>query len=143
MLGLTMIDNEQATDFYEIGRTERPARFIQERVEWLGDPGSVRVVPSERGGWDILLRIDGTYFVQSEAQEVCAEFQREVHGLARQVRERGAELHYEPAGPCPVCGSRSIYSRRLDRFLHADGSDNDACWLAILRGAPSDCDRLP
>jgi hypothetical protein len=35
---------------------------------------------------------------------------------------------------CPVCGQSSIYSRRLDRYMHADGTDSRDCWVAISSG---------
>lgn len=36
--------------------------------------------------------------------------------------------------PCPNCGTRSVYVRSLDRYVHEDGSENRTCWLAISRG---------
>lgn len=35
---------------------------------------------------------------------------------------------------CPACGKPSWYLRTVDRYIHCDGSENDGCWLAILRG---------
>lgn len=39
--------------------------------------------------------------------------------------------------PCPVCSVDSAYSRELDRYVHYDGSNNRACWLAASRGETS------
>ncbi|MCT2282371.1 hypothetical protein M3G91_32715 [Micromonospora chalcea] len=39
-----------------------------------------------------------------------------------------------PAIPCPACSAPSHYITELDRYAHADGSDNQPCWLAITRG---------
>lgn len=36
--------------------------------------------------------------------------------------------------PCPACSADSSYFRELDRYVHYDGSDNQACWRAISRG---------
>lgn len=38
--------------------------------------------------------------------------------------------------PCPVCLSRSYYAPAIDRYVHADGSANEPCWLHMLRGLP-------
>jgi hypothetical protein len=37
---------------------------------------------------------------------------------------------------CPVCSKDSIYLNGEDRFFHRDGSDNQECWRAMLRGRP-------
>lgn len=34
---------------------------------------------------------------------------------------------------CPSCGADAVYAPPLDRYLHADGSDNDACWRVCLQ----------
>ena len=34
---------------------------------------------------------------------------------------------------CRVCGKKAIYDFPEDRFFHTDGSDNQDCWVAILR----------
>ncbi|MCX4699527.1 hypothetical protein [Streptomyces sp. NBC_01373] len=36
---------------------------------------------------------------------------------------------------CPACSASAYYFRELDRYVHADGSGNFSCWLAIGRGA--------
>jgi hypothetical protein len=35
---------------------------------------------------------------------------------------------------CPVCAAPSRYDVGWDRYFHAYGSDNQQCWLALLRG---------
>jgi AAA domain len=40
----------------------------------------------------------------------------------------------ETTAACPACRKPAIFMTELDRYLHADGSPNDACWLTILRG---------
>lgn len=39
-----------------------------------------------------------------------------------------------PVSPCPACGSPSTYDRKLDRYLHADDSDNRQCWADLSSG---------
>lgn len=36
--------------------------------------------------------------------------------------------------PCPACGAPAQYVAELDRYVHADGSGNAPCWLAVVRG---------
>jgi hypothetical protein len=36
-------------------------------------------------------------------------------------------------GSCKVCGKPTIWSRMVYRWLHADGSDNAACWKLDAR----------
>jgi hypothetical protein len=36
--------------------------------------------------------------------------------------------------PCPACQAPTVYARELDRYVHDDGSDNQACWRALSRG---------
>lgn len=38
-------------------------------------------------------------------------------------------------GMCPACGKSSTYDPKQDRFYHMDGSNNDPCWLKLLRGS--------
>lgn len=47
-----------------------------------------------------------------------------------------AALRVERAryGTCGACGAPAWYVPQPDRFFHADGSDNDPCWLAYSRG---------
>jgi hypothetical protein len=72
--------------YYRLGlEQESPGEFLHYRREWLADPGSVRL-QSAGQGWDVVLRIDGTYFNKSAAQEVAVSFQQEIHGLAEQMR---------------------------------------------------------
>lgn len=35
---------------------------------------------------------------------------------------------------CPVCKQAATYARELDRYIHADGTDNRACWVTLARG---------
>ncbi len=39
--------------------------------------------------------------------------------------------------PCPVCQTDAYYCPSIDRYVHADGSANDPCWLHMLRGLPT------
>ncbi len=39
-----------------------------------------------------------------------------------------------PIGPCPSCSRPAELVRPLDRYFHLDGSENDPCWVRILRG---------
>ncbi|MGH3967723.1 MAG: hypothetical protein ACRDTV_06300 [Mycobacterium sp.] len=89
-----MIHHDQAataaeiTECYDIGRNEPPERFLEFRAQWLGDPGSVRLQQTTGGGWDIVLRIDGTYFTDEvTAQRIADTFQAEIRGIADQLRD--------------------------------------------------------
>lgn len=120
---------------YRLGLTELPAQFLYERQEWLADPDSVQACENEQGGWEVLLRIDGTYPSEDDARAIARCFQQEIHGLAEQMRRYPQGWKgYEPEESCPVCGKESMLCRRLDRYLHLDGSDNGRCWMALLRG---------
>lgn len=35
---------------------------------------------------------------------------------------------------CPACSAPSYYIAAADRYAHRDGSANEPCWLALLRG---------
>lgn len=37
-------------------------------------------------------------------------------------------------GICPICEKESYPVSRLDRFFHVDGSENQSCWRALLKG---------
>lgn len=39
-----------------------------------------------------------------------------------------------PVGPCSFCGKESLLILSEDRFFHLDGSENETCWVGILRG---------
>jgi hypothetical protein len=60
------------------------------------------------------------------AEEVIAAYRRTL-GYGDGYRSGGL--------PCPACQERAYYVRRLDRFIHADGSANEACWRALITGA--------
>lgn len=32
---------------------------------------------------------------------------------------------------CPACSTPAHHHPEADRFFHADGSENDTCWLAL------------
>jgi hypothetical protein len=74
---------------------------------------------------------------------------RTVHGVRRHLEQRHfasgdalaaldrAALEYEDRGPqesCPACGKPSRLVALDDRYFHLDGTDNRACWRAIVRG---------
>lgn len=43
---------------------------------------------------------------------------------------------------CPICGQAATLVADLDRYVHLNGSSNQPCWLAILRGGvPDPCPR--
>jgi hypothetical protein len=74
-------------EYYRLGlEHESPGDFLHYRREWLADPNSVRLQQTSTGGWDIVLRIDGTYLYEAEAREIADTFQREIYGLAEQIR---------------------------------------------------------
>lgn len=51
------------------------------------------------------------------------------------LRRRGSRpSSVVDAVPCPACSAASSYVREMDRYVHSDGSENRACWLAITRG---------
>jgi hypothetical protein len=99
------------TDHYHLGLTEAAEQFIGYRREWLADHGSVRLQETPPGGWDVVLRIDGTYSSRAHAQHVANQFQREVHGLAEAARRRRSDTTTTPVAElalavrCPACKS--------------------------------------
>jgi ribosomal protein S27AE len=112
-------------EYYELELAETPSDFLLWRHEWLTDPGSVRLQLAG-DGWDVVLRIDGTYFVEDLARCMVELFQREVHGLAEQL----CAYKFDEQS-CPTCGKSSMFIAR--HHFHTDGSDNQQCWAA---GAP-------
>jgi hypothetical protein len=85
-------------EYYEMGLEGEPGYFLRYRDSWVGDPGSVRlqqVGPPGKHGWDIVLRIDGTYFNKAEAQEIADLFQAEIHGIVERIR-RDPKPYGEP-----------------------------------------------
>lgn len=35
---------------------------------------------------------------------------------------------------CPACGLDSFYSKEMDRYVHANGARNNACWASVSSG---------
>jgi hypothetical protein len=51
--------------------------FVRDRQDWMiNDKAAVRVVPSEYGGYDVVLRVDGSYGSLEDAEEVREYFER-------------------------------------------------------------------
>jgi len=69
----------------------------------------------------------------AEVLESAAQRWRDGYG-------RGSGVH--PIA-CPVCGADAYYCREPDRFVHANGSANAACWREILSGKVPGDDRTP
>lgn len=69
--------------------------------------------------------------VQTPTVETLTAEYEHAHPRCRRCR-RPADVF----GPCPVCGQAAVLVRSLDRWMHVNGSDNHACWLALLRGHP-------
>lgn len=79
---------------FDIGRAESPGEFIKYRANWIAEIGSVRVQPAPGGhGWDVVLRIDGTYSDRTVAEYQAAAFQAEVHGIAAKLTHNSQKLH--------------------------------------------------
>ena len=73
--------------YFQLGLSETPAEFLAWREAWLGGPGSVRVQENTRsGGWDVVVRLDGTYSDREEAEEAARCFRQEIPGLVEQIR---------------------------------------------------------
>lgn len=66
------------TDEFE-ARYNTAAGFLEERSGWL----EIGAVDNTKGGWDIIMRLDGTYF----GDELCTREQMVEH-----FRERLAEV---------------------------------------------------
>lgn len=55
--------------------------------------------------------------------------------LGRRYAARGDLYRWTGrALPCPACPKAVHYVAELDRYVHADGSASDRCWLAVTRG---------
>ncbi len=55
--------------------------FLDRRLPWLADAGSVQVAHTPDGGWDVALRIDGTYTTRDSAEEIADLFRDDVNEL--------------------------------------------------------------
>ena len=66
-----------------------PAGFLRERRDFL----QVRVVPGEESGFDVVLRIDGTYLWRGDAVSVAEYIEQAIHRLQplRRMPVRQAE----------------------------------------------------
>lgn len=106
------------------------AEFFDDRREWL----EVHTIEVQQNYFDIVLKIDGTYFDRETAIEVAESFARDFRYLLDHV------IPSDLRAPCPVCGRDSVLIPSLDRYMHRDGSGNQPCWLALLRGNGGDPD---
>lgn len=57
---------------------ETAAEFLTERRDFL----MVRVVRAEGAGWDIVLRIDGTYAEREDAEPVAAFMRKSIEAIS-------------------------------------------------------------
>lgn len=76
--------------------------LVDARASWLADPGSVHVAPSPGGGWDVVLRIDGTYSNRDDAQDVADLFQSEIHRIAAEARAAATRAYRQAAARMEV-----------------------------------------
>jgi hypothetical protein len=118
-------------DYYRLGLSETPHDFFQLRMPWIAEPGSVRVHENPAGGYDISIRIDGTYSDHKTAQRIAAQFQREVDGIVEAVRRRVHDGTTDTisalalAARCPVCKAEAgtACRTRLPRGYHIQRAD--------------------
>jgi predicted GIY-YIG superfamily endonuclease len=115
------------------------ADWMYFRSEWFLDPHPVRLMLSPQGGWEVMLRIDGTYYCEDSAKEAAHAFHHEIQGMAEwmKMNREQAGTGEDAESECPICHRESVHARKTDRYFHADGSDNVSCWLAICRGEVS------
>ncbi|MEV0435998.1 hypothetical protein [Nocardia sp. NPDC050413] len=55
--------------------------FLNDRRDWL----SVHSVEVQPGAYDIVLKLDGTYFNQADAEEVAGSFARDLRYLLARI----------------------------------------------------------
>ncbi|MEU2035155.1 hypothetical protein [Nocardia amamiensis] len=104
--------------------------FFSDRRDWL----SVHVVEVQPGAYDVVLKIDGTYFNRDDAIEVGVSFHRDLRYLLDRLDPDRMLVPPNNARPaCPVCARPSVLVPSLDRYMHIDGSANDVCWRAMLQ----------
>jgi len=90
------------------------------------------VEQNEHGTWDVHLTLDGHYTYREDAEDTIPLWRDPL--IRAQVAHR---VESEVPRRCPTCGAPAFYLSGADRHFHEDGSDNDKCWLAILRGEVS------
>lgn len=123
---------DEMQGWHRRGVRQMPGDFLSKRLDWVQHPRAVRVVVNG-DGWDVMLRIDGTYYVLEEALEVGHAFLHEAHGMA--AIRMDDEADYEVESTCPTCAAPAIWSRRLNRHFHRDGTGSADCWAGITSGS--------
>jgi hypothetical protein len=70
----------------EMADRETAAAFLDSRRDWM----RVQVVPGWVGGqgWDVVLRIDGTYGERVDAERVAAAMKRKIESLSDITHDR-------------------------------------------------------
>jgi hypothetical protein len=82
-----MSESRSNSAWFDRGFRSTAEEFFEDRLNWLAEPDSVRVVQSEDGGYDIMLRIDGTYFGTREtAQSIAQALQAMICGHVERIR---------------------------------------------------------
>jgi hypothetical protein len=105
------------------------------------NPADLRVVPVGPGrgrGWDIALILDGGYIGRLDAQDVAEHWRELLQRVLTDLDETPAAPWLAPKESCPACGKPSRLVRADDRYYHCDGTVNQACWIAIVRGETND-----
>lgn len=78
------------SEWFDRGFRGTAEEYFEDRINWLAEPDSVRVVQCEAGGYDIMLRIDGTYFGDREtAQSIAQDLQSMICGHVERIRAAG------------------------------------------------------
>jgi hypothetical protein len=54
------------------------SNIFEERDDWITEPGAVRLQQTGDGGWDVVVRLDGTYYHYSDAQRIAAHFSKRI-----------------------------------------------------------------
>lgn len=62
-----------------------PSALLSERQQWLLEDDSVHVVRNATGGYDVVLRLDGSYTDRADAVAVVSRLQDAVHSATRRA----------------------------------------------------------
>jgi len=71
---------------------DTPGGFFAERADWILDPDAVMVVPTETGGWQVVLRIDGNYRERSDAEHAARSFSKMTTKAANRARHAANQV---------------------------------------------------
>lgn len=80
-------------EWFDEGLRESTDDFFQDRAPWLAQAGSVRVMTTDEGHYDVVIRVDGAYVDAEEAESIAELLQAKIYGhLSRLEAEPDDDL---------------------------------------------------